>query len=146
MKTIRFSALWIAFALAALSMSGCAQPTAGEAGDGDIGQTPSPDQTPNPDQPDQPDPTDPTDQPDPTDPTDPSDPVDPNGCNFDGAVAVKVEVDVSWEGGLALESGSDNIEIFFLANLDQNGNSISATGNVCDVRIPEFQTLSLIHI
>ncbi len=61
-------------------------------------------------------------------------------CDFNGQAAVKIDVDVAWDSGLAIEAGSGTLEIWFSATLDHNGNVIAVTGNPCEVVIPDFET------
>ena len=76
--------------------------------------------------------------------TDSMDSTNPDGsCNFDGIAAVKLEVDVSWGGGLAIQEGGGQLDIWFKANLDQDGNVIAVSGQPCNVDIPDFQTNAL---
>lgn len=78
---------------------------------------------------------------DPTaDPTGDEDDSAAGTCDFDMSAAVRLTVDVSWEGGIAVLAGSGSIDIWLLAELDGSGTDVALSGGVCRIELPDFQT------
>lgn len=61
-------------------------------------------------------------------------------CDFDTDVAIRVTVNVTWEGGLAVLAGGGSINVWLLGQLDQTGTEVHLTGSVCRLELPDFQT------
>ena len=60
-----------------------------------------------------------------------------------GVAWVKIVADVEWEGSLAMEAGSGTVEIWFRSDITDDGQRVVASGHVCAVEVPDFQTNAL---
>jgi hypothetical protein len=61
-------------------------------------------------------------------------------CDLGMTAAIRLSLDVSWGGGLAVVAGAGEIDIWLLAELEQAGTSVGLTGSVCRIELPDFQT------
>jgi hypothetical protein len=66
-----------------------------------------------------------------------------SGCELSGVAAVKIVADVSWPASLAMEAGNGQVEIWFKAEISDDGQQITAAGQVCEVSVPDFHTNAL---
>jgi hypothetical protein len=71
------------------------------------------------------------------------DPNESDACNLDGVSAVKIVAQVSWPESLAMEQGSGTFEIWFKADMNDDGQNVLASGHVCEVSVPDFRTKPL---
>jgi hypothetical protein len=84
--------------------------------------------------------------PDPTDDpsADSADSDDPTGaagtCDLDMQAGIRLSVDVTWAGGIAVLEGAGAIDIWLLGELDAEGTDVSLTGRVCRIALPDFAT------
>lgn len=84
--------------------------------------------------------------PDPTDDpsADSADSDDPTGsagtCDFDMTAAIRLSVDVTWAGGIAVLEGAGAIDIWLLGELDAEGGDVALSGRVCRIALPDFAT------
>ena len=69
---------------------------------------------------------------------------DPTGvggsCDFDMTAAIRLSVDVTWAGGLAVLEGAGAIDIWLLGDLDAESGEVGLTGRVCRIDLPDFET------
>jgi hypothetical protein len=61
-------------------------------------------------------------------------------CDLEMTAAIRLSLDVSWKGGLAVQDGLGEIDIWILADLAQAGTDIGLTGSVCRIDLPDFET------
>jgi hypothetical protein len=61
-------------------------------------------------------------------------------CDFEMTAGVRVTVDVSWAGGIAVLEGSGAIDIWIVADLVPGGDDVQVGGHVCRVVLPDFAT------
>jgi hypothetical protein len=61
-------------------------------------------------------------------------------CDFDMTAAIRLTVDVSWAGGLAVLEGAGAIDIWLLGELDANAGDVALSGRVCSIALPDFAT------
>lgn len=61
-------------------------------------------------------------------------------CDFDMDVAIKLTMDVSWMGGIAVLEGGGQIDAWILGDLTPEGDQIRLTGTMCNLALPDFST------
>lgn len=61
-------------------------------------------------------------------------------CDLDMDVAIRVTVNVTWEGGLAVVAGGGAINVWLRGDLDPVGGGVHLTGSMCRLELPDFQT------
>lgn len=61
-------------------------------------------------------------------------------CDFDMTAAIRLTVDVTWAGGIAVLEGAGAIDIWLLGELDANGGDVGLSGRVCSIALPDFET------
>ncbi len=61
-------------------------------------------------------------------------------CDLDMDIGIRLGVDVSWPGGIAVLEGSGAIDIWLLGHLSPNGTDIALSGQVCRIDLPDFET------
>jgi hypothetical protein len=65
----------------------------------------------------------------------------PSGeCDLGMDVAIRVTVNVSWEGGLAVVAGGGAINVWLLGTLDPVSGGVHLTGSMWRLQLPDFQT------
>ena len=70
----------------------------------------------------------------------PTNPEDNAGCDLAGPAAVKIRAQVSWPATIGMEAGSGMVEVWFVADISDDGTNVTASGHVCEVAVPDFQT------
>ncbi|MCH9686054.1 MAG: hypothetical protein K0V04_31760 [Deltaproteobacteria bacterium] len=63
-----------------------------------------------------------------------------SGCDLDMDIGIRLGVDVSWPGGIAILDGAGAIDIWLLGHLSPNGTDIALSGQVCRLSLPDFDT------
>ncbi len=61
-------------------------------------------------------------------------------CDLDMDVAIRVTVNVTWDGGLAVVAGGGAINVWLLGQLDPVSGGVHLTGTMCRLELPDFQT------
>lgn len=61
-------------------------------------------------------------------------------CDFDMTAAIRLTVDVTWAGGIAVLEGAGAIDIWLLGELDAEGSDVALSGRVCSIALPDFAT------
>tara|TARA_B100001093_G_scaffold489171_1_gene527089 strand:- start:217 stop:1299 length:1083 start_codon:yes stop_codon:yes gene_type:complete len=61
-------------------------------------------------------------------------------CSWTGPVGIKLVAQVSWPGGLAMEPGRGEIEIWFSGQAEDGAQGLTTEGRICHVTVPDFHT------
>ena len=61
-------------------------------------------------------------------------------CDLDMEIAVRVTVDVSWPGGIAVLEGQGAINAWLIGMLEPDGTDVHLTGQMCRLELPDFET------
>ena len=61
-------------------------------------------------------------------------------CELEMDAAIRVTVNVTWDGGIAVLEGGGTINMWLLGKLDPTSGGLNLTGNLCRLELPDFET------